>query len=492
MTYRYNQDNGDWCSATYQSPLGGPPGSPVHGSFKEAFCCPTGKAFSNCNWSNDPASSWSSQPGNIITPDILCKPQACLKGQTQVTSAIEPPVPNEVNNLDINPPLYNGPNAFDCSGLSLPPDYDQAFPYCCDPPSVYSDNWPVDPKDLWATYYDAPNSDVMWSYADNFPNNNADSSQEGDGTEDGSDAYGFIMLDGDTGSLDNEFGSTHTITRRSVEIPKVKRSVLTTNSSVLDSTFDHAEEIIHVYCNYPQDSPECQHVWIDGAEDTIVRLPNHVGDGPFARIVYMRLADESYQLPKHHIESRSLERNDNPIWVVKIDYNFQLIKRTSPVNIRVDYTNLLGYWGSITDSPPSSRKRSVSDEHLQYAEWRSRVDSAKEVDKQLRKRSSARDGINSTTEVFENMENKGVRKRWFGAFGAWLSKLVSVTAKISGHLINHFQFTVESKNVGYISMAFQQTVLLYQAMAGCVFPHPFVLQLLTRHSGVQGRRSPRL
>lgn len=423
MTYRYNQNNGDWCSATYVSPLDGSVGSPVHSAFREAFCCPNGKAFRNCNWSNEPSNAWFTTPGNIITADISCQPQQCLKTQTQVTSAIEPPVPNEVNNDDLR--IFNGPNAFDCSTLSLPPEYNQAFPYCCDPPSVYSDDWPVDPKDLWSTYYDAPNSDVMWSYADNYPNNNGDSSQEGAGTEDGSDAYGFVMLDGDTGSLDNDFPQTHTISRRTADIPKTKRSLLTTDSNILESTFDHAEEILHVYCNYPQDSAECQHVWIDGAADTIIRLPDHVGEGPFARIVYMELAPPEYELPNHHIKARSLDGNTNPVYRVKIDYNFDLIKRTSPVNIRVDYTNLLGYWGSITDSPPpASKKRSVEDEHLSYSDWRSRVDKAKEVDKQLRKRMPSRDAKNFTTEIFEDVK-PNISKRWFGAFGDWLSKLVS-------------------------------------------------------------------
>jgi hypothetical protein len=50
QTYRYDLDNGDWCSTTYVSPIDGSVGSPLHRPFTRAFCCPKGHGFSNCNW----------------------------------------------------------------------------------------------------------------------------------------------------------------------------------------------------------------------------------------------------------------------------------------------------------------------------------------------------------------------------------------------------------------------------------------------------------
>jgi chitinase len=232
------------------------------------------------------------------------------------------------------------------------------------------------------------------------------------------------MLDGPDGSLDNDFASSQTVVRRSEKIVKTKRSILTSNQTVMDSVFDHAEETFHVYCNYPADSKECKRVFIDGAEDTIISLPPHVGEGPFARIVSMKEADGDFQLPDHHLAHRSLEHLENPVYEVKIDYNFQNIKLKrddEPVQIRVDYTNLMGYWDEMTDSPASRMKRSVGEQGLSEPEWRSRVQRAVSRDKNVRKRE---ENIKVKTAMDTSDPTPAHNKRWFGVFGDWLSKLV--------------------------------------------------------------------
>jgi hypothetical protein len=259
------------------------------------------------------------------------------------------------------------------------------------------------------------------------------------------------MLDGPPGSLDNSFASTFTVARRTEQIPNIKRSVITTNRTLIETNFDHSEETLYVYCNYPKDSPRCKKIFYKGAEDTIIRLPNHVGEGPFARVVSMQVADDSYVLPTHHVRRRSANGNDNEIYRVVIDYNFHLIKRDDgPVNMRVDYTNLLDYWQDITDT--STRKRSVAGEHLSNREWRAKVDAAKQSHEQMRKRQ--RDIVTSSQPFYEErdvQESSGHSKRWFGAFLDWLKKLN----------------TVESSNVGFLSMYLQQSILLYRAFVGC-------------------------
>ncbi|GLA13199.1 hypothetical protein AnigIFM62618_009729 [Aspergillus niger] len=242
--------------------------------------------------------------------------------------------------------------------------------------------------------------------------------------EDGSDAYGFVMLDGPDGSIDNDFATSHTVVRRSREIPRVKRSVLTTNQTLMDTVFDHAEETFHVYCNYPAGSHKCERVFIDGAEDTIIRLPDHVGEGPFARIVSMKAAHDEYQLPDHHLEHRSLERNMNPVYEVKIDYNFHLIKLKrddEPVKIRVDYTNLMGYWDEMANSPAIRMKRGLGEEGLTEDEWRSRVQRAVVRHSNIEKRS---ENIHVKTPM--KFTGSHLDKRWWGAFKAWLQKLACI------------------------------------------------------------------
>lgn len=264
----------------------------------------------------------------------------------------------------------------------------------------------------------------MWSYDNEFRNNNADSSQSPPSDESGTDAYGFVMLDGPPGSLDNDFPSSNTITRRTIEIPKRKRSIPTRNNTILDSNFEHAEEIIYVYCNYPQDSPQCQKIWYKGAEDTIIRLPDHVGEGPYARVVSMELAEGDYQLPKHHIHSRSMEGNTNFVYKIKFDYDFHLIKRAEPVNMRVEFTNLLGYWDELTDEPASKKlKRDVYSEHLSNSQWRSKIHKAKRRHAEIRKRKMPNSQDTTTTYMGSGKNN--LSKRWFGTFLGWLGRLVS-------------------------------------------------------------------
>jgi hypothetical protein len=262
------------------------------------------------------------------------------------------------------------------------------------------------------------------------------------------DPYGFIMLDGPTGSLSNTFATDYTIAQRNEHIPNVKRSLITTNKTLLDTAFHPSSETIYVYCNHPNGSPHCQKIFHTGAEDTIIKLPDHVGEGPFARIVSMELAEESYTLPSHHLRTRSTQGNENEVYKLVFDYSFHLIKRTEPVNMRVDYTNLLDYWGDITDTP--ARKRSVEDEHISYRDWRSKVSSAKESHRSLRKRQ--RDILISSQYMERDVsQESGLGKRWFGVFVDWLKKLT----------------TVETSNIGYLNMALSKSILLYRAMVGC-------------------------
>jgi hypothetical protein len=122
-------------------------------------------------------------PNGFITIDDVCAPESCTHKQTQVTQALEPPVSPEVTNNDIG--VSAGPNGFNCDGFNTDASYSAYFPYCCDPPGKYTEKWPVDPKYLFEHYYDDDTSDVMWSYADNYGNNNAEKSQPDPSDESG-------------------------------------------------------------------------------------------------------------------------------------------------------------------------------------------------------------------------------------------------------------------------------------------------------------------
>ncbi|KAL4782870.1 hypothetical protein BJX76DRAFT_331426 [Aspergillus varians] len=135
-----------------------------------------------------------------------------------------------------------GTAGISCDAITLPSNTDPEFAFCCDPPSKFNQDWPVDPKYLWEHYYNKPeDSDVVWEYSNEYEKNNNDGERAASGAEDGSDAYGFVMLDGPEGSIDNSFADTQTVVRRSAAIPNKTRSAVTTNQTLLDSVFDHSE-----------------------------------------------------------------------------------------------------------------------------------------------------------------------------------------------------------------------------------------------------------
>ncbi|ETS82826.1 hypothetical protein PFICI_04702 [Pestalotiopsis fici W106-1] len=433
VTSRYDDGNGKLCSVSMGDAVG------VYHSFVQGFCCPNDDVPSNCSWTFT-ANSRSS----VNINEIECNPSSCPSTKVQYTTALDPPNP------------YRDPEAtFSKSRCdSYPPaaGSDPQWPLCCDPPESYNKKWPVDPSYLWEDYYDSTGDDVEWAYQDNYGNNNDQSSPD---SGYGGDPYGFIMLDGPPGSIDSTFSSDFTVTRRSEYIAPVKRSVITTNQTLIDTNFDHSEETLYVFCNYVDTSPRCQRLFLNGAEDTIIRLPDHVGEGPFARVVSIEPAGDSYNLPGHHLRKRNSQGLQSTVHKMVIDYNFHLIKTRDdePINMRVDYTNLISYWDDVTDTPAKVRRDLQDNSHLTYRDWRGKVSSAKQEHERMRKRQTEFMSSGSTqfnaTDLAEDQSPHA--KRWWGAFGDWLSRLN----------------TIELSNVGNLSQYLKKSVLLYRAFVGC-------------------------
>ena len=134
--------------------------------------------------------------------------------------------------------------------------------------------------------------------------------------------------------------------------------------------------------------------------------------------------------------------------MLKFDYNFHLIERQEeePVKIRIDFTNLEGYWDEITNGTVSSNsKKRDLDHHVSFSEWKSRIDDAKKRTNDLKKR-------HTTTGVAElAVRDKDREKRWFGKFLEWLEKIT----------------TLESKEVGVLPMAFGRFFNLFSGRIFC-------------------------
>ena len=212
LTFRWDKlDGKPWCSDTYVLSVDGSVGSLLHDCFKSELCCLLDHSFSvsGCVWTNtlSQADMTDDDWAEYLT-DLVCKLRSCLPGKVKVAGA-----------LDLLPATGVGSKSeINCAGVTIPPGSNPEWLFCCDLPSRYDKNWPVDPKYLWEKYYNDPKkSDVVWEYSDEYQNNNMDS--EPSTEEDGSDAYGFVMLDGPDGSIDNDFATSYTVVRRSREIP---------------------------------------------------------------------------------------------------------------------------------------------------------------------------------------------------------------------------------------------------------------------------------
>ncbi|KAJ6024671.1 hypothetical protein N7540_005468 [Penicillium herquei] len=398
MTHRYDDGTGSTCASDDDNSL--------DIIYAQAYCCPTDNLSSNCSWPFD----------NLPHTDAnLCYPSACDFTQVQYTTALDPAEPYFGGGLESDD---------DCLKYAPPANENPNWPYCCNSPQENSENGPLIQRIC--------------------------------GDQDGDDPYGLVMLDGPAGSIDSSFGSTYEFVRRSEEIPVVKRPLFTTNRTQLDTNFDHVEEIHHIFCKFPTGSPKCDNLFFDGAEDTIVHLPAHIGEGLFARLVSIKPVDSSYDLPHHHLVKLESQDNQNAVYKIQIDYNFQAIKRDSgAINMRVDYTNLLEYWEDVTDTPATRRRKrsttSVRDEHTTYRDWRSRVNSAKLSHEALRKRQADVMSSKTSFEHSGDVEPAGLQKRWFGSFKNWLKKMN----------------TIDSSSVGYLSQAWKSSLLLLLASKGC-------------------------
>ncbi|KAF8908652.1 hypothetical protein CPB84DRAFT_1843537 [Gymnopilus junonius] len=258
------------------------------------------------------------------------------------------------------PPLCDD-NACDVGQITILSDFqgDASRPcaggaqrtYCCDPP-----------VDL-----PAPFSDI-------FPSGVPDS---------GNDLF-HVDLDPDQGSTGSESGTKSTFTETDNEDSGAFGEVFIDSpkpSSV--SSLNLQSDWVAAYCSVAN-SASCKHVFIGGAENTIVELPKSCGLGPYARVVSLDVHLNQSILSQAHQKAKPTSED---VYLLHFDYNFAAIPESNgPIYMRADVTDMPGYWDSVVDSPPERRQ------------W---------------------------------LEERGLwkepkQKRWWGAFTSWLSKITQL------------------------------------------------------------------
>jgi hypothetical protein len=81
-------------------------------------------------------------------------------------------------------------------------------------------------------------------------------------------------------------------------------------------------QVALAYCSKPGD-PACSHVFIGGAENTIVQMPKSCGLGPYARVA--ALAPHANQSILYaHGDHQQRKRADEPVYELHFDYSTSL------------------------------------------------------------------------------------------------------------------------------------------------------------------------
>lgn len=445
MTERHD-DGSSLCSTT----MGSSDPTLYQLLYSQAYCCPSTSVPSNCSWT-------FSDNENTYDPKSLCVPEQCPSGKVEYTSAVDPDEP------ELGSPGSLG--SISCDAYPIPAGTSDRFRYCCNPAQSANDNgtdWPVNPDDLWENAYTTQGSDVDWAYSD-------DGHGGASSTDYGADPYGFVMLDGPPGSIDSSFGDTYTVVQSGDSSTTeqanrlVKRSLVTHNATVMASNFDNTSETLYVYCRYATGSDRCNRIFNKGAVDTIIRLPRHVGEGPWARVVSMdRVVHTEAALPSYHIRKRAAQDNLNPVYKLVIDYNFQDIQDTAkqPVNMRVDFANLEDYWQTIDDSAAKVKKRAAFGEgrrHIPYRDWRRHVNLAKKSTPAANSSAEFHKRVAAGTQSFAPRgvvaldHDAHIVKRWFGTLKDWLSRVTTITKTGQGDL----------------PLDLESNILLYSQSIGC-------------------------
>lgn len=81
-----------------------------------------------------------------------------------------------------------------------------------------------------------------------------------------------------------------------------------------------------MYCSIALSTSECAHVFVGGAEHTIVKLPTNCGRGPFARVASLDLHPNQDVLSTYH---QSQKPADEPVYLLKFDYGKSFISLRS-------------------------------------------------------------------------------------------------------------------------------------------------------------------
>ncbi|KAF7326532.1 hypothetical protein MVEN_02611400 [Mycena venus] len=250
----------------------------------ESFCCAKPFPYTNCAWQGTPP---------------LRGDNSCQIGQMTV----------------LQDPLGDGTSP--CTGGNL-------RSYCCDVPqplpAPFSDIFPSTVKD---TGNDLFNVDFDPDEGDSFSEEGTTSTFTEDDNENNS-AFGEVFIDSPN--------------------PSSVLSLHITAGWVLSGCNAKSDQPQTVVAHCSANSDSCQHVFIGGAANTIVKLPLSCGLGPYARVASLEPHSNQSVLARYRRTA------SGTVYSLSFDYNFAAIPaENGPVYMRADVTDMPDYWDSVVD-----------------------------------------------------------------------------------------------------------------------------------------------
>lgn len=266
------------------------------GSGIRRLCCPRKNSFGNCNW----------ESGKVCS-------STCALGKIT---------------LDLDP---RGP---DPRSSSCHNGREQAF--CCEPPGGFAR--PFAPFNLENLFPEAqlPPADAIPSYdlvsfggmyagfKDEDPNHSG---------------VAFFLIAGHSSAVSS---------MKKRDIPGLE--FLDCPHDILERP-DHELQTARIIC-MQSNVTDCFRVEENGVEGTIVQMPDECGGPSWSRAVSLTLSAD--QTIPDHISERN---PTSAVYDFTFDYNIGLVRRdTGRLSIRLDYSNVPGYWYAVVDTPGKKKR----------------------------------------------------------------------------------------------------------------------------------------
>lgn len=106
-------------------------------------------------------------------------------------------------------------------------------------------------------------------------------------------------------------------------------------------------QTVQAICTDTSSESNCHDVFEDGAEHTVIEMPDGCGPGRYAMVVSLaRSQNYSIILPRHLEGRRGIDRR---VYDLTFDYDFTAVNKRASTNVlmRIDYSDDPGYWEKV-------------------------------------------------------------------------------------------------------------------------------------------------